>query len=464
MKRLLITTCVAVLGLAAFADDPSLDYSFTYQAALRDEVGNVISNAGKVVRSHELIVRLWNQPTGGNLLWGRRFSNVFTDETGLFNLEVSDSAGSPLLPEDGTMTCASLADALSGQLVGGVYIGIQVHGSDGEISPRQKILSVPYAGVANEVRQLKGDITVGGKLDFANGFSISPDGIRQSKSTSDDKAPSSEFYNLQVSSRLDTGSLAVNGQSTFNGGPITVIADDVKIDAKNTLFLTNATTTSISTKSFEVNASNVRVDKNGNAAVSGNLDVGGKLTLGSDAIIPVPIGGIIMWTKNNPPIGDTDWATANNNAHWAICDGTVSEINGTKIPDLHGRFIVGASDTGKIVSQKEDDGIYSPGVIGGTNKVALTKKQMPNHDHYYVSDEGVSRCGGLDGDKNLGKLIQNKGQGDGWKNDDGDAGSIYTTSRTGGNATDSNAGTDGNADAHQNLPPYYALFYIMRVR
>ena len=96
---------IAMLGLAAaswlWAGSGA---SFTYQAALRDEHGNLVKDGDVVVRSHNVTIRLWNQESGGVLLWARNF-NIYTDEMGLFNLEVSD-AGSAISGED--QRCAPL--------------------------------------------------------------------------------------------------------------------------------------------------------------------------------------------------------------------------------------------------------------------------------------------------------------------------------------------------------------------
>ena len=459
MKRLLIIICVAALGCAALAADRDPVYSFTYQAALRDELGSVISNKGEIVRNHELVVRLWDNATGGNLLWGRHFT-VYTDETGLFNLEVHDNGGA-LVADDGNPSCTTLENALSANAAGSVYIGIKVVGSDNEISPRQKMFAVPYAGVANEARKLRGDVTVDGTLTVVGGtggVKITPDGIRQS-------ANSSEFNNLKVNSAVNAGELEVEGASEFSG--TATFKGSMSVGNKEAAF-------TVESKKFGV-------DDNGNTTVGGTLTVDGdakvggtlsakSLEVGGAALMPVPLGGIIMWASTTPPAGDDVWATADNTAHWAICNGNDGKaINNIKIPDLHGRFIVGASNTGDDPSiQEEDKGRYSVGVNGGTNKVALTTEQMPVHSHLYVQDEGVSRYGCLNG-RNAGSKVGTTDMKGGYGNKDEDN-FVYETGTAGGDSTygengeGGKKGTVGYSTPHQNLPPYYALFYIIRVR
>lgn len=451
MKRLLIITCFAAFGCAALAAGRDPVYSFTYQAALRDELGNVISNKGEIVRNHELVVRLWDNATGGKLLWGRHFT-VFTDETGLFNLEVHDNGGA-LVADDGNPIYTTLENALSANAAGSVYIGIKVVGSGNEISPRQKMFAVPYAGVANEARKLRGDVTVDGTLTVGGtgGVMITSNGISQATS-------SSVFNNLQVNSRVDAGSLAVGSGSVFNG--------DAKFGGSVAVGSEKASVTS-----FTVVSKNFGVDEDGNMKAGGKLEVSGGATIGGDAtvggtlsakslevggtaLMPVPLGGIIMWASKAPPSGDTAWATADNTAHWAICNGNDGKaINNTKIPDLRGRFIVGASDTGEVKQQDEDHGVYTVQVSGGTNKVALATDQLPSHSHKVKTGEQTWIKVGADDNAKASHL-----------HDYSDNYNDNRSYRESAEPVEYTTGSSGSGVAHQNLPPYYALFYIIRVR
>lgn len=113
-------------------------------------------------------------------------------------------------------------------------------------------------------------------------------------------------------------------------------------------------------------------------------------------------GMIVMWfgTANNIPSG------------WVLCDGS----NGT--PDLRDKFIVGAC------------GEYAVGETGGAKEVTLTLNQIPNHSHSI--DAGSANSYG-------GYAAYGSGSG-----------SIKTDGVGGG-------------QAHENLPPYYALCFIMKI-
>jgi len=118
----------------------------------------------------------------------------------------------------------------------------------------------------------------------------------------------------------------------------------------------------------------------------------------------VPPGTIVIWygTSGIVPTG------------WHICDGTA----GT--PDLRDKFVVGAGTT------------YAKGATGGEATHTLTESEMPTHSHGFLSawgniDEPGYRPGG-----------------------DGKYDQSYSTYPAGGGA------------AHNNLPPYHALYYIMK--
>lgn len=106
---------------------------------------------------------------------------------------------------------------------------------------------------------------------------------------------------------------------------------------------------------------------------------------------------------------------------WAVCDGE----NGT--PDLRGRFILGVSET------------HPMGETGGAEEVTLTVDQMPSHNHAYYLAKG-------------GKSIVSSSVGN-------NTGYPYLS-----NANSlADAGDMGSNEPHPNMPPYYALIYIMKL-
>ena len=149
------------------------------------------------------------------------------------------------------------------------------------------------------------------------------------------------------------------------------------------------------------------------------------LNYGQSAVM---VGMIVMWSG----------AVADIPFGWALCNGE----NGT--PDLRDRFVVGAG--GKFNLQAR----------GGSETVALTATQMPKHSHE-VDDNGHNHGfrlrrhhrsfkGSDDSDK---PLKFNEGT---WEN--------FSTGseKTGIKIKDTGAGR-----AHENMPPYFALCFIIKI-
>jgi hypothetical protein len=136
------------------------------------------------------------------------------------------------------------------------------------------------------------------------------------------------------------------------------------------------------------------------------------------AATPIPAGGIFLWSGS---IGSIP-------AGYLLCNGS----NGT--PDLRDRFVVGAGST------------YAVNATGGSADATLPTHTHaatvtdPGHFHGIDSTFGVAAGGG--GEHLIG------------------AGTTNTdTAVTSITVTNANAGVSGT---NANLPPYYALCYIMK--
>jgi hypothetical protein len=118
---------------------------------------------------------------------------------------------------------------------------------------------------------------------------------------------------------------------------------------------------------------------------------------------------------------------------WVLCDGTNST------PDLRNRFVIAAGDT------------YAVGATGGSaDAIVVTHTHTatvtdPGHTHSYGGDgtPDVSYPG-TGGDKKYNPTSINR---------------TTQSNTTGISVTNANAGTTGT---NANLPPYYALAYIMK--
>lgn len=116
--------------------------------------------------------------------------------------------------------------------------------------------------------------------------------------------------------------------------------------------------------------------------------------------------------------------TNEGDAGWHICDGT----HGT--PDLRGKFILGASSS------------HTAGSAGGEETHVLTVDEMPSHTHtLYGSDNDIElQTHSIRSDAPDSRKWTYNYRG--WAN------SIASA---------------GNNAAHNNMPPYYALSYIMKL-
>lgn len=138
---------------------------------------------------------------------------------------------------------------------------------------------------------------------------------------------------------------------------------------------------------------------------------------------------------------------------WLLCDGT----NGT--PNLRDRFVVGAGST------------YAVGATGGAATVTLAAANLPAHAHTVNINTGGENVGHTHISATGGNfVIQGAGGGingvqsggsyvGGWNTP-----GAYTGGISNGHIhnVSGNTGSIGSGTAVENLPPYYALCYIMK--
>ncbi len=158
---------------------------------------------------------------------------------------------------------------------------------------------------------------------------------------------------------------------------------------------------------------------------------------GNLSSIEFPSRLIMIWS---PPAGWNGQAPSG----WALCDGT----NGT--PDLRGRFVVGATNgTTSATTLSTSLTAKTPGTMGGAEKVALSINEMPRHTHQigggYYSFVNGSGYGAFSNSNDAYAFSRNPNY----------------TSFSGGPAGAANQ--EGPGQAHENMPPFYALVYIMKL-
>lgn len=152
----------------------------------------------------------------------------------------------------------------------------------------------------------------------------------------------------------------------------------------------------------------------------------------------LPVGVILLWS------GSVDTIPSG----WVLCDGT----NGT--PNLSHKFVVG---TWMIA---ED--VYNVDATGGSETVTLTLNQIPSHTH--TIDSSGSHRHGFVGDRRLTSVADYTIYDEtpiayDTQSDSDTGGHIYGTTQDGSHTH--TIGSAGSGAAHNNMPPYYALAYIM---
>lgn len=134
----------------------------------------------------------------------------------------------------------------------------------------------------------------------------------------------------------------------------------------------------------------------------------------------VPSGTIVLWSGS----------VASIPTGWVLCNGSNST------PDLRNRFVVGAGST------------YAVGNTGGSADAIVV-----SHTHTAtVTDPGHIHSGVAGGG---GTFYQRYGSGAGAAQDDASTNSAVTGITVG-------ISTTGSSGTNANLPPYYALCYIMK--
>lgn len=148
----------------------------------------------------------------------------------------------------------------------------------------------------------------------------------------------------------------------------------------------------------------------------------------------IPAGLICMWSgsSSNIPNG------------WVLCNGN----NNT--PDLRDKFVLGAGNS------------YTVGATGGEKNVTLTIAQMPSHSHdisnhsHYIQNYTFQGSGGWTTKGIVLGTIAQAGGTNNWY-------SVGNNTRAGGIIGESDSLSAGDGESHNNMPPYYALCFIMKL-
>jgi microcystin-dependent protein len=196
--------------------------------------------------------------------------------------------------------------------------------------------------------------------------------------------------------------------------PMTNVSNDIKEAVKQVYLADVEAIRNLSEIATKINA--------GTFVFPGNLNVTGSFNY-------LPRGTIVAYNQTTAPAG------------WALCDGS----QGT--PDLRGKFIFG------------NGGSRGMNTTGGAETVALSINHMPSHNHNVNGSTSIT-----------GKHVHNYPAGDGGHG----SGMIMSTDRNHrsqwtypegehSHTFNVNSGYAGANQAHENMPPFYVLTYIMKL-
>ena len=185
----------------------------------------------------------------------------------------------------------------------------------------------------------------------------------------------------------------------------------------------------------------------------------------------VPVGGIIMWSGTLDQI--------NGFPNWQLCDGSAissGALSGTTTPNLTGRFVIGTNTYDAGQNRWEET------ITGSNNQTGGSKdSHLPSHTHGIntsgnatLTDNGHNH-GITDNGHSHSISFTNTDSGFGRSEESGnggESGTNSTNSNTTGISVNSNTTgitlggsteSQGTSNTNMNLPPYYALAYIIRI-
>jgi microcystin-dependent protein len=172
----------------------------------------------------------------------------------------------------------------------------------------------------------------------------------------------------------------------------------------------------------------------------GNVNINGDISGNFIGNLGALRGMIVMWAGIYANIPDG----------WGLCDGTTYTFKGvsTASPDLRSRFVIGASKPANSPATYIVK-LLAPGLTpksmydtSGVEQVALKIQQMPRHNHKHTAYHA--------------NFAHSGSATEGSTKNDGD-GSFEVTSEYNGGLP------DGTTEAHDNMPPYYALAFIIKL-
>jgi len=203
-------------------------------------------------------------------------------------------------------------------------------------------------------------------------------------------------------------------------------------------------------KNFQDGSSGDSLTNAGTLNVTGNLHLDGAAGTSGEVLVSQGSGNTPIWGSGFPSGGIIMWSgtIATIPSGWYLCNGS----NGT--PDLRNRFIIaadaddsGAAKTTVTGSATQSGGSKDAIVVSHTHTFSETTSTIGDHIHSISASGGEYAAGQQDHFTTDGVSVYTRYTGA--------AGShSHTVSGT--------TSSSGSSGTNANLPPYYALAFIMK--
>jgi len=329
-------------------------------------------------------------------------------------------------------------------------------------------------------------------------------------------------YRKLVPHNSDPSGLLISSPSDANGGNVVVAINTDTVSKNEGFNIINAFsgnyTNSEVIASFQASGrvgintnfpSDIGLTVDGIISGSGNGKIDGTLTVGTIAAVtatgtnrtlvadsnglvnslpaaPVPFGGIIMWSGNTNAVPEG----------WVLCNlnSSVTTGLGTRfVPDLTNKFVIGWNGDENASGPKTDvtgadtvsggSATYTP--TGNLSMDKLTTAMVPRHTHMHLDDDHtyVANVSGYGPGTPSTLELDRYGGGTGTYNSAADINGYDADSSNSGNRQAFHTGVNTTSvrgttpmnnspalptgtftgESGNNLPPYYALAFIMYV-